>query len=132
MILEMKKQCLFLFVTLSFGLQIGICHDLLRFVKWWMPRKRRCKELLEFLFWVILAIPVFQVFLQYEQGVIRWYGLAMLCLGGVLYERGIGRPLRRKWGPRLGGIRSRILRMLSNRRSTAVKKFYSCRKNHCK
>lgn len=132
MILEMKKQCLFLLVTLSFGLQIGICHDFLRFIKWWMPGHRRIKEVLELCFWGMVAIPIFLVFLKYEEGVIRWYGVAMLGLGCFLYEKGIGRPFRRKWGPKAGYLRSRFRKMLTNRRSTVVKKFYSCRKNHCK
>lgn len=89
-----QGQVFFLLTTLCCGMFLMFGYDLLRLWRWMIPHGPVWIWIEDILYWSFLSIPVFVLFYQMIDGVLRWYGLAGLLAGGVLYESGISIPLR--------------------------------------
>lgn len=88
-------QVRFVVVTLCLGMILMLGYDILRFIRWIIPHNKVVVGGEDILYWSIMAIPAYAIFFIYNNGEIRWYGALAVFLGGILYEKGISRVIRR-------------------------------------
>lgn len=89
-----QEQIYFQITTLCAGMFLMLGYDILRLWRWLIPHGKIWVWIEDLLYWSLLSIPVFIMFFQMIDGVPRWYGIAGLFTGGILYETGISIPLR--------------------------------------
>ncbi len=90
-----EGQVLFVLATVCTGMGLMAGYDLLRFWRWLWRHGPLWIWLEDLFYWCVAAVPVFYLFFCFQEGQIRWYGLAGLLTGSVLYEVGISLPVRR-------------------------------------
>lgn len=88
-------QVRFVLVTLCLGMLLMVGYDMLRFIRWIFPHHKVFVWAEDILYWSFAAVPAYAVFFIYNNGEIRWYGALAVFLGGILYEKGISRVVRR-------------------------------------
>ena len=88
-------QVRFVLVTLCLGMALMLGYDILRFIRWIIPHHKLLIWAEDILYWSLMAVPAYVVFFIYNNGEIRWYGALAAFLGGILYEQGISRVVRR-------------------------------------
>lgn len=88
-------QVRFVLVTLCVGMLLMLGYDILRFMRWIIPHHKAVIVLEDIIYWTLVAIPTYAVFYIYNNGEIRWYGALAVFLGGILYENGISRVVRK-------------------------------------
>ncbi len=69
-------------------------YDILRLWRWFLPHGKIWVWVEDLLYWSLSGIPVFILFFRMIDGVPRWYGIAGMLAGGILYEAGISIPIR--------------------------------------
>lgn len=89
-----QEQIYFQITTLCAGMFLMLGYDILRLWRWLIPHGKIWVWIEDLLYWSLLSIPVFVLFFQMIDGVPRWYGIAGMFAGGILYETGISIPLR--------------------------------------
>lgn len=87
-------QVLFVLASLCNGMLLMAGYDVLRLFRWLLPHGKLWLWLEDTLYWCAASVPSFYLFFQYNDGVIRWYGLLGILAGAVLYEVGISLPVR--------------------------------------
>lgn len=102
-------QVRFVLVTLCLGMGLMAGYDVLRLLRWIVPHPKWLVWLEDFLYWVAMAVPAYMVFFWYNDGAVRWYGAVAVFLGGILYEQGISRVVRRFGHRRLEKPKRRIM-----------------------
>ncbi len=103
-------QVLFVLRTLCNGMLLMAGYDVLRLFRWMIPHGTVGVWMEDVLYWCLAALPTFWLFLSYNEGIIRWYGLLGLLAGAVLYETGISKPLRKILSRPAGWFQRKILR----------------------
>lgn len=112
-------QVRFLLVTMCLGMALMAGYEILHFCRWMHRHAKWTIWMEDILYWCIMAVPAYILFYFYNDGTIRWYGALSVLCGGILYEKGIGRPLRKLlnrllWKPRkrlkiwFGKVKNRI------------------------
>jgi hypothetical protein len=114
-----REQLSFLVTTICGGMLLMLGYDLLRFWRWMIPHRPVWLWIEDILYWSVASIPAFVMFYRMIDGVLRWYGMAGLLAGGILYEGGISIPLRRGFSrlfkrihKKCGGRVAKIVKML--------------------
>ena len=90
------QQVQFILLMTISGMSLMAGYDVLRLVRWLFPHGQLSIAVEDILYWVIVSVPVFYLFLEFHDGIIRWYGLVAVFGGIVLYEYGFSRPVRDK------------------------------------
>lgn len=103
-------QVRFVLVTLCLGMALMLGYDILRFMRWLIPHHKLLIGAEDILYWSLMAVPAYAVFFIYNNGEIRWYGALAVLLGGILYEQGISRVVRRFGRKYLEKPKNKILR----------------------
>lgn len=106
-------QVRFVLVTLCLGMALMLGYDILRFVRWIIPHHKLLIGAEDILYWSLAAVPAYAVFFIYNNGEIRWYGALAVFLGGILYEQGISRVVRRFGHKYLEKPKKKILKGIS-------------------
>lgn len=88
-------QVCFVLITNCLGMALMAGYDLLRLLRWLIPRRKVICQAEDIVYWMVAAIPAYGVFWLYNDGYIRWYGVTATLVGGLLYEKGISRPVRK-------------------------------------
>lgn len=88
-------QLRFVLVTLCLGMALMAGYDVWRLLRWLIPHHRLLVWIEDVLYWSVMSVPAYIVFFLYNDGEIRWYGALAVFVGGVLYEKGISRVVRR-------------------------------------
>ena len=118
-------QVRFVLVTLCLGMSLMLGYDTLRFFRWLIPHHKFCIALEDILYWGLAAIPAYALFFYFNDGEIRWYGALAVFLGGILYENGISRIVRRFGRRYLEKPKRKLMGMLGKYiRSMHIKKMY--------
>ena len=102
-------QVLFVLLSLCSGMLLMVGYDVLRLLRWFVAHNRISIWIEDILYWCLAALPILWLFFQYNEGIIRCYGLLGMIAGAVLYEAGISRPLRKIIRPPMNLIRQKIL-----------------------
>ena len=89
------EQFRFVLMSACMGMLLMAGYDICRLWRWLIPHPRGLVFFEDMLFWCGMALPVYIVFYIYNNGEIRWYGALAVFLGGILYEQGISRVVRR-------------------------------------
>ena len=125
-------QVRFLLMTSLLGMALLGAYDVCRFLRWLIPHCGVAVALEDIIFWVAASVPAFGMFYIYNDGEIRWYGALAVFMGGVLYEWGISRPMRRLGDRYLSRPKKKVIGFLGRgkRKCTkgmkrGVKKIYS-------
>jgi hypothetical protein len=116
-----REQIFFLVTTLCGGMFLMFGYDLLRLWRWIIPHRTIWFWIEDTLYWSAMSLPVFVVFYRMIDGVLRWYGMVGLLVGGILYECGISIPIRKG----LSGIWKRIHKICGSRVAKIIKMLYS-------
>lgn len=103
-------QVRFVLITLCLGMGLMAGYDILRFLRWIVRHQKWIVWLEDILYWLIMAVPAYVVFFMYNDGAVRWYGAAAVFLGGILYEQGISRVVRRFGRCHLEKPKQRLIR----------------------
>ena len=74
------------------GIILGICYDGLRIIRI-LADSRAATHLTDGLFVIILGVVAYGVFYTATSGVIRGYGLALLCAGAAAQQWAFGLPI---------------------------------------
>lgn len=90
-----REQIYFQLTAVCIGMFLMTGYDILRLWRWIIPHGKIWVWWEDILYWTIMSIPVFVAFYQMIDGVPRWYGIAGMFAGGLLYEKGISLPVRR-------------------------------------
>lgn len=88
-------QVRYLLASALSGMACMFLYSILRIPVLMIKMCMTVKCIADIIFWSCLAIPVFYVFYDINSGIIRWYGIVMLILGAVLYEKGIYYPAKK-------------------------------------
>lgn len=115
-------QVRFVLVTAFWGMALMAGYDILRFVRWLLPHLKLVVAIEDICYWCIMAIPTYVVFFVFNDGEIRWYGALAVLLGGVLYEKGIGRHIRNFGHHHLTKPKNRLLRLFVKLKNKITKK----------
>ncbi len=94
MIALILGQVRFLLLSVCLGMALLFGYELLHIIRWIFTHKKWVIWVEDILYWCLAAIPAFIVLFIYNDGVIRWYGMLATLSGGILYEKGLGRPVR--------------------------------------
>lgn len=94
---EIISQFHFLLDSLCTGMALLAGYDVLRLLRFWISHGKVWIWVEDILYWCLVSVPVFYVFFRLNQGIIRWYGVAALSGGAIIYEYGFGRVIR-AWG----------------------------------
>ncbi len=128
-------QVRFLLMTSLLGMALMGAYDVCRFLRWLIPHHGIVVAIGDILFWAVASVPAYGMFYLYNDGEIRWYGALAVLLGGVLYEWGISRPMRRLGDRYLSRPKRKVFGFLGRgRRKCAegikrgTKKIYSARR----
>lgn len=128
-------QVRFLLMTSMLGMALMGAYDVCRFVRWLLPHHGIVVALEDILFWTAASVPAYGMFYIYNDGEIRWYGALAVLLGGILYEWGISRPVRRLGDRYLSRPKRKVIRFLGRCRrkctegmKRGAKKIYSARR----
>lgn len=105
-----------LFMTIS-GMALMAGYDILRFLRWLVPRGNIMVALEDILYWSVASVPIFYLFLIYHDGIIRWYGVVAVFGGIILYEYAFSSPVRHKLGAVLDPWRKRLQRKIRHARA---------------
>jgi hypothetical protein len=70
-------------------------YDLLRLWRWFIHHNIIWIWIEDIFYWSFMSVPVFIMFYKMIDGVLRWYGIMGMLVGGILYEWGISIPIRR-------------------------------------
>ena len=89
-----QEQIYFQITTLCAGMFLMFGYDILRLWRWFLPHGKIWVWVEDLLYWSLSGIPVFILFFRMIDGVPRWYGIAGMLAGGILYEAGISIPIR--------------------------------------
>lgn len=89
-----QEQIYFQITTLCAGMFLMFGYDILRLWRWFLPHGKIWVWVEDLLYWSLSGIPVFILFFRMIDGVPRWYGIAGMLVGGILYEAGISIPIR--------------------------------------
>lgn len=90
-----QEQLVFLVTAMCAGMFLMCGYDVLRLWRWLVPHNAIWLWLEDILYWSAMSLPVFVMFYRRIDGVLRWYGMVGLFVGGVLYEWGISLPIRK-------------------------------------
>ncbi len=90
------QQVQFILLMTISGMSLMAGYDMLRLIRWLFPHGQISIAVEDVLYWSIVSIPVFYLFLEFHDGIIRWYGLVAVFSGIILYEYGFSRPIRFK------------------------------------
>lgn len=112
------QQVQFILLMTISGMSLMAGYDMLRLIRWLFPHGKVSIAVEDLLYWAIVSVPVFYLFLEFHDGIIRWYGLVAVFSGIILYEYGLSRPIRyrvsaffnrirRKWKKRWEKMRER-------------------------
>ncbi|MDE6851238.1 MAG: hypothetical protein K2J67_01955, partial [Lachnospiraceae bacterium] len=90
------QQVQFILLMTMSGMSLMAGYDVLRLIRWLFPHGQISIAIEDILYWIAVSVPVFYLFLEFHDGIIRWYGLVAVFSGIVLYEYGLSRPVRNK------------------------------------
>ena len=90
------QQVQFILLMTISGMSLMAGYDMLRLIRWLFPHGQISITVEDILYWSIVSVPIFYLFLEFHDGIIRWYGLVAVFSGIVLYEYGFSRPVRNK------------------------------------
>lgn len=99
------QQVQFILLMTMSGMSLMAGYDVLRLVRWLFPHGQIGIAVEDIVYWSIVSVPIFYLFLEFHDGIIRWYGLVSVFGGIVLYEYGLSRPVRYKIATFAGRIR---------------------------
>ena len=103
------EQLQFILLMTASGMGIMLGYDAFRLLRWLIPHASLFIVIEDFLYWIVVSVPIFYLFLLYHDGVIRWYGVVSIFTGIILYEFGLSRPIRTLLAGILNPWRRRIL-----------------------
>lgn len=86
-------QVVFLLASLCSGMLVMAGYELIRLIRWLFKHNALFIWIEDVLYWLIVSVPVFQMFFYFNEGEIRWYGVVMLICGGYIYYAGISCPM---------------------------------------
>lgn len=115
-----QVRFLLLSVCLGMGLMSG--YELLHIVRWFFYHTKWLIWIEDIFYWCFAAIPAFIVLFVYNDGVIRWYGMLATLGGGILYEKGLGRPVRTFLARKLWNLRRKWERRKKERKEIRQKR----------
>ncbi len=112
------EQVQFILLMTMSGMALMAGYDVLRIFRWLFSHGEVSIAAEDILYWTIVSVPVFYLFLEYHDGIIRWYGIVAVFSGIILYEYGLSRPvrsrvsaffdrIRRKWRKKRERIREK-------------------------
>ena len=113
-------QVLYLLAATCCGMACMFFYSIIRIFRMLIRHSMIVKIVLDIIFWAAMSIPVFYVFYKINSGIIRWYGIVMLFLGAILYEKGIYCPVKK--------IIDKVLKKVYNKNIFCIKKSL---KNRC-
>lgn len=90
------QQVQFILLMTMSGMLLMTGYDVLRLIRWLVPHGQVSIAVEDILYWIAVSVPIFYLFLEFHDGIIRWYGLVAVFSGIVLYEYGLSRPVRNK------------------------------------
>lgn len=94
MIALILGQVRFLLLSVCLGMALLFGYELLHMLRWIFVHRKWVIWVEDIFYWCLVAVPAFIVLFIYNDGVIRWYGMLATLGGGILYEKGLGRPIR--------------------------------------
>lgn len=106
------QQVQFILLMTMSGMSLMAGYDVLRLFRWLIPHGEITIAVEDLLYWMVVSVPVFYLFLEFHDGLIRWYGLVSVFGGIVLYEYGLSRPVR----SRVGGFFNRVRKKWQQKR----------------
>lgn len=109
------QQVQFILLMTMSGMSLMAGYDVLRLLRWLIPHGEIGVAAEDLLYWMLVSIPIFYLFLEFHDGMIRWYGLVSVFGGIVLYEYGLSRPIR----SRVGAFFNRLRRKWQQKRKKA-------------
>lgn len=86
-------QVIFLLASLCSGMLVMAGYEIVRFIRCIFKHNAIAKWIEDIVYWFIASIPVFYMFFYFNDGAVRWYGIAMLICGAYIYDVGISRPV---------------------------------------
>lgn len=104
------QQVQFILLMTISGMSLMAGYDMLRIVRWLFPHGQISIAVEDILYWAIVSVPIFYLFLEFHDGIIRWYGVVAVFSGIVLYEYGLSRPIRSKVSAFFSRIRRKLRR----------------------
>lgn len=104
------QQVQFILLMTISGMSLMAGYDMLRIVRWLFPHGQISIAVEDILYWAIVSVPIFYLFLEFHDGIIRWYGVVAVFSGIVLYEYGLSRPIRNKVSAFFSRIRRKLRR----------------------
>lgn len=104
------QQVQFILLMTISGMSLMAGYDVLRLFRWLFPHGQITIAVEDILYWCIVSVPIFYLFLEFHDGIIRWYGLVAVFGGILLYEYGLSRPIRNKVSAFFNRIRRKCRR----------------------
>lgn len=90
---QIGQEIQLLLVSAYAGIILGISYDLIRVFRRVKPASLIRSFLEDLIFWTVASIYFFHVFLKYNHGTPRYYGVGMMACTMLLYEWFLGKRL---------------------------------------
>ncbi len=87
---EIVWEARFVLESLCLGMILHGAYDLIRIVRRVFPHGKAAVGTEDFLYWMFHTCLVFRLLFKYNYGVIRWFAIAGVFLGMLLYHGALG------------------------------------------
>ncbi|MDD6211770.1 MAG: spore cortex biosynthesis protein YabQ [Clostridiales bacterium] len=124
MILEEGRLCL---ISLLAGMQMMAVYDLLRIFRGLVSHRFWVIQAEDLLYWLTEGLMIFTLMLYVNSGILRWYSLAAMALGMMIWNGGISafcvpgitrffRWMKRRWKKLTSVFRQKLRKKIEKER----------------
>lgn len=115
-----REQLQFLFAAFCFGMATICLYDGLRLIRWLFSHTKAVTAAEDIIFWMGMSVCCYLVFLEYNDGIVRWYGMVCVFAGAVLYEIGISKVIRKKCNQIFLPVRTKLKQWLYKKKKKRI------------
>ncbi len=127
-----REQADFVLATFCNGMLLMLGYDVIRILRWIWHHGRVMRWVEPLVYWGIASIFSFLLFLQYNNGILRWYGVPGLLTGSLLYECGFSTLIRGRIAVPMNQMRSKVVGVIQHLYQSYRKKRENNRHNRQK
>lgn len=92
----MSAENYLLLQSFFLGIAMALTYDILRVFRRILPHNRFFAGLEDMLYWIAVTVAGFVMLQRADQGKLRWFAAAGVCIGLGLFEHFVGIPILKK------------------------------------
>lgn len=97
---EITREAELFWIAIRLGFGMMLIYDGLRIYRFLVPHRRWIRDVEDVIYWVYCALWAFAVVFKANDGSIRWFYLAGITMGMILWNQIVSKALKKlaSWG----------------------------------